>query len=914
MTLRVQAEMNVDGKQASVELKKLVGEIADTKIAMADAKAESAKLKTELKGLNRETAEGAARAAQLKEAIRGSTAAEVEAAAAASRASRAYDEMNRSQGRVAASAGQVRAATLNLGQQIGDIGQGLALGISPATIFAQQAGQVGFAMSGLGGVLGRVGGFLAGPWGAALTVGAIGLGVLTRSSNETAQAARVAEDGTVSFATEAKIALETLGDAAEKSLKPIGAMFDDAVTRLQNRLPSLKDAIDQALQGIDRLNAVGADLFGTARTNNAGNFATERARRIDLMQREDRERKFNEGWIGQFWTPRFGTEWLNDRGDKTAAERAKAAAEAQRKHNAELREMERAARKAAEATKRLADETAALFREARGPAIGSQSFGGGLDSLGLITDKLDDSFFEQGGRRLADGFLTNSVAIGQVIGGSAGRALSQIAGLAQGTRTGDFTGAGGQLGGALTLLASNKRGGFSEGLREVIGKPIEGLKDAFKDVFNSESGKAFARLAGRSVGGAAVGSAVAGIGNAIGVKLDRTGSSIGGAVGGALGPAISKLGAIGAALGPFAGVIGGVLGGLLPGLFGSRPKGSTTVSASGGQISQSSTGNSAIQKATGAIGNTITDAIQAIAEQLGASIGDFSVSIGKDGDRFRVDTTGQGRTRKNNTTVLGFGNDEGAALAAAIADALKDGAIKSSPRVQAALTAYGDNVNKAVAEALKVKGLEDLLADRNNPFTSTFRTLEQQLKQRLEVARKYGFDLVEIERVNGEDRAKALKDTLGAATGSIRQLLNDLQFGSGATGNAVQRLAGLTSERDRLTGLARAGDTGQLDAIAAITQQIDQLQREAFGSTAGFATGRADSVALLNDLVRQTEDRIKAAAEAARTAPNPQLTEANASLDDLVNGQAQQTALLAQLAAGGFGGGGLAFDAREFQR
>jgi hypothetical protein len=122
-----------------------------------------------------------------------------------------------------------------------------------------------------------------------------------------------------------------------------------------------------------------------------------------------------------------------------------------------------------------------------------------------------------------------------------------------------------------------------------------------------------------------------------------------------------------------------------------------------------------------------------------------------------------------------------------------------------------------------------------NPFTTTFRTLEFQLKQRRDIAEKYGFDLVEIEKIAGEDRAKAVKETLEKATGGIKTLLRDLTIGSGATGSATERLAGLASERDRLAGLFLAGDTSQADALADVVAQIDNLQREVFGATGGFA-------------------------------------------------------------------------------
>lgn len=77
------------------------------------------------------------------------------------------------------SAGQKRAATQQLGAQINDFGTQVSAGINPIVAFNQQLGQLGYAMSQMGGRAGAVGAFLAGPWGAAIVVGAAVLSTLT---------------------------------------------------------------------------------------------------------------------------------------------------------------------------------------------------------------------------------------------------------------------------------------------------------------------------------------------------------------------------------------------------------------------------------------------------------------------------------------------------------------------------------------------------------------------------------------------------------------------------------------------------------------------------------------------------------------------------------------------------------------
>jgi hypothetical protein len=68
------------------------------------------------------------------------------------------------------SAAQHRASVQDLGFQISDFGTQVLGGTSPIRAFAQQSGQAAFALSGMGGAAGRVGTFLAGPYGAAILI------------------------------------------------------------------------------------------------------------------------------------------------------------------------------------------------------------------------------------------------------------------------------------------------------------------------------------------------------------------------------------------------------------------------------------------------------------------------------------------------------------------------------------------------------------------------------------------------------------------------------------------------------------------------------------------------------------------------------------------------------------------------
>lgn len=87
----------------------------------------------------------------------------------------ALDAATAAANRNGVSVGQVGAASRNLGYQVTDITQQIALGTPAMMIFAQQSGQVTQALGalGVGGALGRVLAFMSGPWGAAVTGGAM---------------------------------------------------------------------------------------------------------------------------------------------------------------------------------------------------------------------------------------------------------------------------------------------------------------------------------------------------------------------------------------------------------------------------------------------------------------------------------------------------------------------------------------------------------------------------------------------------------------------------------------------------------------------------------------------------------------------------------------------------------------------
>lgn len=99
---------------------------------------------------------------------------------------------------------RARQGTQQLGMQINDFATSVSTGASPIQAFNQQLGQIGYAMSEMGGTAGKVGAFLAGPWGAAITIATMGLGFLIEklwgakdASKELEKAEQAGKDATL---------------------------------------------------------------------------------------------------------------------------------------------------------------------------------------------------------------------------------------------------------------------------------------------------------------------------------------------------------------------------------------------------------------------------------------------------------------------------------------------------------------------------------------------------------------------------------------------------------------------------------------------------------------------------------------------------------------------------------------------
>jgi hypothetical protein len=494
---------------------------------------------------------------------------------------------------------------------------------------------------------------------------------------------------------------------------------------------------------------------------------------------------------------------------------------------------------------------------------------------------------------------------GSLESGIAAAAASALAGVGGGISGG----LAGLVDAADEIVVTGRRNAASNP-EDLIAKSIGGVATSVAGLLtNSETAKKIGgkigEFAADGIQGAATGTMVAGISNALGIKMNSTGSQVGGAIGSVTGI-------------PGGSIIGSVLGGLVGNLF-SSPKSGTAALTGQGDAQVSGNAGSAKSAATSLAGQ-VQSGIEQIADQLGGALGNYSVSIGTFDGKYRVNTNATSKSLNynnfNNSTLKDFGKDgEAEAVAYAIQDAIKDGAVKGlSSAVQQALRSSSD-IDDALEEALAVSDVEQLLGGTLGELTQSFKSFETEAADRLRIARQYGLDVVEAEKVNAKERLALTDELMAQQVGSLQSLVDQMTSGSLYEGSSVdQRTAVLEAIAQAETDMNN-GVEGAADTLASLYEQLNSVSKEVYGTTGGYAVDRA---AIL-DQARAAIAKANADITAAQAkASDPALATTNAALDEnndqnarMIDAIERNNALLEKaLASGGTSTGTLAQLAR----
>lgn len=377
--------------------------------------------------------------------------------------------------------------------------------------------------------------------------------------------------------------------------------------------------------------------------------------------------------------------------------------------------------------------------------------------------------------------------------------------------------------------------------------------------------------------------------------LGNGGSSVGGAIGGAIGQkmgekflsaGLTKIGGklLGSFAGPLGSVLGGVLGGAIGSLFKSVKTGYAVASNKGVQSGGSSAQLAANAKASG---DNIQGALNSIADRLGATIGNYAVSIGmRSSGWIRVSASGSsdvaGKNFYKSPDAIYNGKDPEEALKVAIQNAIQDGAIQGvSAAVKKALGSSKD-IDSALREAMKVADVELLIGGIGAQMEKSFRDFENQAKERLRIAKEYGFDLVKLEQRNAEDRLKLTQQLLKDQVGSLQDLVKELTSGSLFEGSAVEQRQKLLDEIATVKAKADAGDAGAADELAQLLQKLNEVSKEAYGTTGGFASDRQTILDAARDTIAKANQRVTEAQSKVDEAVADALDENNDQNDKML--------------------------------
>ncbi|WP_288457739.1 hypothetical protein [uncultured Sphingomonas sp.] len=509
-----------------------------------------------------------------------------------------------------------------------------------------------------------------------------------------------------------------------------------------------------------------------------------------------------------------------------------------------------------------------LFRDLRDQVMGASKVDrasnvivGAFDRAATAADALAGALARpaSAGTAGAVGAGASDAAFAKAVGAAASGAVDRVLGRLEGARPIEERPR--DDGGDIVVTARRQSGVYADVIGGVLKKIGIGDKTA------SDIGKG----AGKALAGAMEGQMAAGVAGMLGIKTSNTGGAIGGAIG--------KFLPI-----PGGSIIGGLLGGVLGGLFGSKTAPNASAIFSNSDTAKVSGSSDEMRASLKGSASSITTGLKQIAEQLGGSLGAFTVSIGKYDDYYRVsstDTKTVGEKGYSPGRVPGLiydGKDEAAAIAAALVDAIKDGAIKGvSPAVSAALRSTSD-INDAVKEASGAQQLELLIGGPSAQIKKALSDFEKVAAERVRMAKAYGLDLLATDKVNAAERLKLNEQLVAAQVGSLKTLVQEMTSGSLFEGTAMDKIAALNTSIAKAKADLDAGVEGSADTLARLYEQRLAASKDAYGTTSAYAADRQSTIAEAQAAIARVNAQVTAAAQAKGS--DPALATTNAALNE----------------------------------
>lgn len=244
-----------------------------------------------------------------------------------------------------------------------------------------------------------------------------------------------------------------------------------------------------------------------------------------------------------------------------------------------------------------------------------------------------------------------------------------------------------------------------------------------------------------------------------------------------------------------------------------------------------------VRLATDSAGDVI-DTLDRIAEALGGTLAASRgrVSIGVRDDNWRVDPTGQGRTKGSG--VLDFGEDQEAAVRAAIRDLINDGVLQGLRAGTLRLLKAGKDIEAQLDKALDFESVFQRLKARKDPIGAAVDALDKEFDHLRDIFREAAAsaaEYAELEELYGLERAEAIEQATRAMTGALRGLLEDLTVNNSAL-SLRDRKALAQAAYDPLAARVAAGDITAFDDFADAARTLLEIERAMSGSQAPYFT------------------------------------------------------------------------------
>lgn len=362
---------------------------------------------------------------------------------------------------------------------------------------------------------------------------------------------------------------------------------------------------------------------------------------------------------------------------------------------------------------------------------------------------------------------------------------------------------------------------------------------------------------GRATEGAAIGSQIAGLSKMLGIRGSTTGAQLGGALGSFI-PI------------PGGNIIGAIAGNILGGLLKGTPRGSATIGGVGGSLGVTGiSGNrGSLKDAAGNLADSVLEAVDRIADQLGASVNAAAgrVSIGQRKDNLRVDPRGGGATKIGNGAI-DFGQDAEAAIAFAVRDLINDGVITGLRQSEQRLLRAGNDIEASLRDVLDFRSVFDRLREIRDPIGAAIDAVTKEFDRYRDIFRRAGADaaeLADLEELASIERARAIEEATNRVAGALKGLLDNLRIGDSGL-SLRTRQSNAASRFDALAARVAAGDTSAFDEFADISQQLLDIERQLFGSTQAYFD-RLNQVTALTEKAVQDQTNITSIGAAA---PSP---------------------------------------------